>query len=58
MNNMTKEERFAILWCLNKTMDNYMWDYYDNKGLEKELIVQGISIKKTILDFLEKQNEI
>ena len=55
---MTKEERFAILWCLNKTMDNYMWDYYDNKGLEKELIVQGISIKKTILDFLEKQNEI
>jgi len=43
---MSEDERFAIFWCFNRAMTQFNDD--------KEVIVDGVNINKTIKDLLRK----
>jgi len=50
MNNLSKEQKFAILWCFNNAMK------FVNTGewsKDKEIIINGININETIKKLLE-----
>ncbi len=48
--NLTTEQKFAILWCFNNAMKYMETDEYD---IDKEIVVNGININKTISDLLK-----
>ena len=48
--NLTIEEKFAIFWCFNNAMKYMEIDEYDS---DKEIVVNGININKTIADLLK-----
>lgn len=47
--SLTKDERFAIRYCLNKTVNQFQSSFYD-----LELQVDGVDIKQTLLNLLER----
>jgi hypothetical protein len=49
-NNLTKEQKFAIYWCFNNAMKYMEIDEYDS---DKEIVVNGININKTISELLQ-----
>jgi len=50
MTNLTTEQKFAILWCFNNAMKYMETDEYD---YDKNMVVNGININKTISDLLK-----
>jgi hypothetical protein len=48
--DLTTEQKFAILWCFNNAMKYMETDEYD---IDKEIVVNGININKTISDLLK-----
>ena len=50
--NLTIEEKFAIFWCFNNAMKYIEIDEYDS---DKEIVVNGININKTIADLLKNR---
>jgi hypothetical protein len=50
MNNLTKEQKFAIYWCFNNAMKYMKIDEYDS---DKEIVINGININKTISELLQ-----
>lgn len=50
--SLTKDERFAIRYCLNITLEHHsIGEYYDRK----EVNVDGINLKETLLNLLENK---
>jgi len=47
--SLTKNERFAIRYCLNMT-----YKYFGTLGRERPLIVDGVDLKETLLNLLER----
>ncbi len=50
MMNLTTEQKFAVLWCFNNAMKYMETDEYD---IDKEIVVNGININKTISELLK-----
>jgi hypothetical protein len=50
MNNLSEEQKFAIHWCFNNAMKYMEIDEYDS---DKEIVVNGININKTISELLQ-----
>jgi len=49
MCELTQEQKFAIHWCFNNTM-KYM--EIDEREPDKDIVVNGININKTISELL------
>jgi len=50
MNNLTKEQKFAIYWCFNNAMKYMEIDEYDS---DKEIVVNGINVTETVKELLQ-----
>jgi hypothetical protein len=50
MNNLTKEQKFAIYWCFNRAMERVEQTLVTD---DRDLIVDGININQTIRDLLK-----
>jgi hypothetical protein len=48
MNNISKEQKFAIYWCFNQAMKYMEVDEFDNK----DVVVNGVNINETIRNLL------
>ena len=52
MKELTQEQKFAIHWCFNNAIKYMEIDEYDS---DKEIVVNGININKTISELLKNR---